>query len=593
MAELASTKLEGRANEAAAVSLPDALPPADFDKLPAHLDPFARMLIVEGSDPDDPQRFKSESEAQWFVTNALVRAGCDKELIAAFLLDPDYGISAHPLRQKRPLDYVVRQISRALEEAAHPLLEQMNADHAVIELYGGKCRVVSWLPSELDAKRMELVAQSFDDFRNRYMHKRVKVGETKEGNPVYSSAGKWWLEHPLRSQSRSVVFCPNGGSDPDDLNLWRGLAVAPRAGGWPLLRELIETVLASGDRAGADYILRWSAFAVQHPECPAEVALTFIGGKGTGKSTFGRVMRRIFGQHGVAIASSKAMTHNFNKVLHDCCLLFADEAVARGDNTAEGIVKSLITEPTVMIEPKGVDAFPATNRLKVIIASNDDWVVRASADERRFAIFNVSTAKAAPPGSPADDERMLWWKRLNAEIENGGIEAFLHDLLAMELGDWHPRYGVPQNAALTGQKAASLRGVERVLYDHLRTGTPPPCHLERIGDGFVLPSVGFQEQCNARDRADISLNDVQALLSEGHRTRDGSIRVPGMGFEKRNRQPKGWLVPSLAEARRRWDERRWPGEWDDRENDSWFETGNAQSEFPMQPTYPTNGADPY
>ena len=33
-----------------------------------------------------------------------------------------------------------------------------------------------------------------------------------------------------------------------------------------------------------------------------------------------------------------------------------------------------------MIEPKGVDPFPMPNRLKILMASNNDWVVPASAD---------------------------------------------------------------------------------------------------------------------------------------------------------------------------------------------------------------------
>jgi hypothetical protein len=41
-----------------------------------------------------------------------------------------------------------------------------------------------------------------------------------------------------------------------------------------------------------------------------------------------------------------------------------------------------------------------------------------------------------------------------------------------------------------------------------------------------------------------------------------------MGFEKYRKDGiRGWIIPSLAEARARWDEVRWPGEWDD--NNSW------------------------
>ncbi len=113
-----------------------------------------------------------------------------------------------------------------------------------------------------------------------------------------------------------------------------------------------------------------------------------------------------------------------------------------------------------MIEPKGLNTFPAPNRLKVIIASNNTYVVDASDDERRYAVFNVSKRFAAPPGANMDDERMRFWRDLRAEIANGGTEAFLHDLLAIDLGNWHPRYDVPQTSALnraTGRRVEGLR----------------------------------------------------------------------------------------------------------------------------------------
>lgn len=563
--EVQSTKGTGSANK---VVISGNLPRLkDLDELPEEVTQRTRMLIVQGDDPDDPTRYGSKSEVMWAVVCELVRAGCEDDMIAAVLLDPDLGVSDHPLRQKRSVEYVARQIERAKEEVVEPMLRKLNEQHAVIEMYGGKCRVVSQRPSEVDPTRQELVPQSFEDFRNRYMHIKVQVGTSKNGGPLYAPAGKWWLENPMRRQYRSVVFRPDAETeDGNELNLWRGLAVKPRAGEWPLLRQLIEEVLAAGDPRAANYILRWAAFTVQYPERPAEVALVLRGGKGTGKSTFGHVMRRLFGQHGTSIASSHVMTNNFNKPLHDCCLLFADEALARGDAKAEGIIKALITEPTVMIEPKGVDAFPAPNRLKVIIASNEDWVVSASADERRFAVFDVSPHFAAPPGSAQSDERGRWWAALNAEIDGGGLEAFLHDLLAEDLSGWHPRYDVPQNDALVGQKAASLRGLERVLYDILSAGTVPVnLRVAQLSeDSFVVPTEELQKYCaGLARRFDPTSNAIGYLLGEGRRVRGGTVPRPGLGFTKRDYpRPKGWVWPPLVEARRRWDEAFWPGEWD-------------------------------
>ena len=116
MAEPIHSNAANTGTKAAAVSLPDSIPPADLDKLPTEVSQRTRMLIVQGDDPDDPTRYKSKSEVMWAVLCELVRANCDVQLIASVLLDRDLGISDHPLRQKRPVDYVTRQIERARDD---------------------------------------------------------------------------------------------------------------------------------------------------------------------------------------------------------------------------------------------------------------------------------------------------------------------------------------------------------------------------------------------------------------------------------------------------------------------------------------------
>jgi hypothetical protein len=578
----------------------DALPPRlrDLDELPAAVTPRTRMLIVQGDDPDDQQRYKSRSEVTFAVVCELVRAQCSDEQIAAVLLDPNFGISAHTLAQKSgPLLYAKRQIARARAEVEEPMLRELNERHAVIALYGGKTRVVSWEPSEVDPSRTEIVAQSFDDFRNRYMHVPVQTGTDKDGNPKYTPAGKWWLEHRMRRQYRAVVLRPNEDAGEDEYNIWQGLAVRPEPGEWPLLRRLIVEGLAGGDERLADYIIRWSAFGVQNPGLPAEVALTFIGGKGTGKSTFGRIMCRIFGQHGVAVAGEKSLTSNFNKHLHGCVMLLADEAVPPGNRNAAGLIKNFITDETIMVEPKGVDSFPAPNRMKVIIASNNTYVVDASDDERRYAVFNVSKRFAAPPGAGPDDVRVRFWRDLRAEVNGGGIEAFLHDLLEMDLGDWHPRYDVPQTTALNEQRAASLKGFDRIWFDALASGELPSLPgLRDIGGGrFVLPTSQLEEYCRKVSRStDISKNRIDNLLGPGQPDKEGVIHTPGMGFEKwRGVGPKGRVIPALSEARAAWDRCRFSWQWDGSEG--WgFESAvidNPTSDDDREP--PARGDEPY
>jgi len=264
--------------------------------------------------------------------------------------------------------------------------------------------------------------------------------------------GSWWVKHPMRRQYDGVVFdpAPDRKHDMRYYNLWRGWAVAPKVGDWSLMQRMVRDVLCGGDEASFDYVVRWAAFMVQKPHVPAEVALVFKGAKGVGKGTFARALRDIAGSHGKQVAQPEHFIGRFNEHLMDCILLVVDEGFWAGDKKAEGALKNLITEPIMTFEPKGKPIVSGPNMLHPIILSNEDWIVPASADERRFAVFEASTE--ARRSLPAD-----FFDALNAQMRNGGLSAMLHDLVALDLTGWHPRSHIPRTLALTDQKVQAFR----------------------------------------------------------------------------------------------------------------------------------------
>lgn len=80
--------------------------------------PWVGAVIVEGADPTDPDRWGGDrSAAQWAVTCELARRGVPPGLIVGILTDMTWGIAAHVLDQKRPLDYAWRQVEKACAAA--------------------------------------------------------------------------------------------------------------------------------------------------------------------------------------------------------------------------------------------------------------------------------------------------------------------------------------------------------------------------------------------------------------------------------------------------------------------------------------------
>jgi len=147
----------------------------------------------------------------------------------------------------------------------------------------------------------------------------------------------------------------------------------------------------------------------------------------------------------MAINNPRHLVGNFNAHLRDCVFLFADEFFA-GDARHTAVLKSLITEDSIPIEGKFQNAIEAPNFLHIMMASNERWVVPASLEARRFFVLSVD---------PCVRGRRDYFDALHAEMEAGGYEAMLHDLLQYDLTGFDVRE-VPETEGLREQKHLSL-----------------------------------------------------------------------------------------------------------------------------------------
>ena len=338
----------------------------------------------------------------------------------------------------------------------------MNQTFAVVK-YGSKTVVVSII-------RNDLVFMTDDDFHKMFANLVVfeeiknKNGATKT-NAVKVS--KRWFEWEDRRQyfGRGVIFEPGGAPEiPNDmLNLWRGFSITPKPGVWSLMRDHIFNVVCSGNQEHFDYLIRLMACGVQHLDKPLGVAVALLGAQGTGKGVVARTFGRFFGKHFVHIAHSEHLTGPFNALIGCACVVFLDEALWAGDKKGEGVLKALITEPSFPFQAKFRDTIMVENRLRIFVASNNDWAVPAGIGDRRWFVLNVANTFAGT-------EHRAYWTALYSEIENGGAAAMLHELLAIDLSGFDVR-AVPHTTAKAQQQVRSLHGTVSWLHHVLQEGS--------------------------------------------------------------------------------------------------------------------------
>jgi hypothetical protein len=397
----------------------------------------------------------------------------------------------------------------------------------------------------------------------------VRIQKTVGDKVTVVPLASEWLKWGGRTTYDGVAFDP-GNRIPKSarvLNLWTDWAVEPRKGDWSLMRRLLLEGLCDGDEEMYEYVLDWSAFMVQFPDRPAEVAVVFQGAKGSGKGTYFRALGEMAGRHGMHISNQHHFTNHFNSHLRDCVFLFADEAMWAGDKKAEGSLKALITEPTIIIEAKGKDVVTARNHLHVAMASNEDWVIPASMeDERRFAVSRVNDKFR---GNKA------FFDALHRQMREGGLQAMLWDLKTRDLRDYHPRSRIPQTHALAQQKLQSLDSWDSWWFDCLSRGDlgsengpaignwddsdPTSCcvfpvddmkdslesHLRKVGDRyFGRRSMDTTMGQRLQKRVTTGLKKVRIPCPDGRTDlkADSSGRV------------YGYRIPSLSECRAMFEE---------------------------------------
>jgi hypothetical protein len=352
-----------------------------------------------------------------------------------------------PAGDEKPEGEARKAFFRAIIDAA---VDKLNERYFVAFL-GGSGVIASLMRDEM-LGRERLVFSKPADFRLLYSNQQIQVGETKDGDPIHANVADVWLRNRRRrTYDGGIQLIPKGPVPDNVYNLWRGFGVEPKTGAWPTINEFLRHVICAGDEAHFAWLLRWMAYCVQHPERQAEVAFVMRGLKGIGKGSFAKIMRGIFRAHYLHISNGKHLTGHFNAHLTDCLCLFVDEAFWAGDKQAEGVLKAIITEDTLMIEPKGHNSFTLPNRLKILIASNNDWVVPATADERRFFVLEVSAHRKG-------DEP--YWTALNAAIAGAELPALLHHLLALDLSTFDHR-NPPHTTGLGQQKLVGGDSVQR------------------------------------------------------------------------------------------------------------------------------------
>ncbi len=333
------------------------------------------------------------------------------------------------------------------EQKQHPL-DALNKDYAFV-IAGGGAHI---LYETTDVSAVGVVEHvTLDAFRQKFAPVKMQIGDKTK------SVASIWLEWKERRSYDGIVFQPG---QPKDIttdggkmffNLWRGFSVEPAERGAThpsvgMFLEHLHVNVCRGNHDLSKWLINYFAHIVQRPYEKPLVALVFRGGKGVGKNALIERVGALLGRHFLLTSNRRYLLGNFNGHLESCLLFALDEAFWSGDKQAEGVIKDLITGREHVIEHKGKEPYTVANRTRVVIIGNEDWLIPASVDERRYAVFDVGE------GRKQDRE---FFKAMREGMERGGYAVLLRYLLDVDLSKADVNHA-PSTQGLIDQKLHSL-----------------------------------------------------------------------------------------------------------------------------------------
>jgi hypothetical protein len=419
----------------------------------------------------------------------------------------------------------------------HPF-EKLNAEYAFI-LAGGGDHIL-WETTDHDATPC-LVHLNTGSFHRRHLAWEIQVG--KKTAPVTEE----WMRWKGRRSYDGLVFMPERPAPERFYNLWQGFAVKPSpdpvdvrdSHRYAALNAFLEHArlnICRGDQALYSWLIGWFAHLVQRPWEKPLVALVMRGGKGVGKNALVRIIGVLLGRHSITASDKRYLVGNFNGHMESLLLFTLDEAFWSGDKQAEGRLKDLITGDRHLIEHKGEKVYEVANLTRVVIIGNEEWLVPASHDERRFAVFDVGD------GRKGDNSFFI---EMREGMEQGGYSHLLRYLLDYPLGSVDVS-AAPSTTGLLEQKHATLEPFAQWWFTCLQDGQlvgsdfggewPPEVECERFRSAF---------RRYFRDR------NVKGRIPDD---RSMGRQLAGWGVGKKRLQiGYVYVMPELVKARKEWD----------------------------------------
>ncbi len=425
------------------------------------------------------------------------------------------------------------------DEKMHPILE-LNKEYAFVTL-SGRAFILHETTDMDGFFRVEYL--TVQTFQQKLLPHTIMFNDKKH------QVADLWLRSQDRRTYAGICFMPGQTAPANYYNLWHGFAYEPSDKVSERAKLAVEMLLGhikenicQGDEEHYRWVVSYFAQLIQKPWQKPPVAIVFKGGKGVGKNFLIECIGELLNGHYVLASDARYLVSNFNSHFENCLLFVLDEAFWSGDKKAEGRLKDLITGQAHQIEKKGAESYKVKNCTRVVIIGNEEWLVPASVDERRFAVFNVGSKRQ----NDSD-----FFTEIKTGLRDGGYKYLLKFLSEFDFTKANVNKA-PDTIGLFEQKIKSLNPFNEFWLECLKDGRIVEAdfsngwELEVDKDKFRIAYRRFVKERNLRMWGETATAIGIALHNCLPSVKESRKQIEGV-------RSKVYVLPTLEVAREEWD----------------------------------------
>lgn len=305
---------------------------------------------------------------------------------------------------------------------------------------------------------------------NWYANRKVVITTTDaQGNeveeeinpvPVFFNRARRWSD---------TAFAPPPATiGPNVYNLFRGFTVQPEPGDCTMLKDFIRDIICGGDAEVFKWVWHWMAHMVQRPGEKPKTSLVYWGEGGTGKGTFGRLLRALVHPYGTTFGCADDVVGRWAGQRHALNIIgVSEEAVFSGNRRETNQLKHKTDAEEITVEVKNIQPIEMPSFMRYCFDSNhpDAMHIEGNGSERRYCVLHVSNARKGD---------LAYFKLLREQIDGDGIKALFHELMTYDPDgggmQWSDVFTAPRTSDRTDMERETMRPVHRAFARMIEDG---------------------------------------------------------------------------------------------------------------------------